>query len=189
MTKTQIKRKPRNYINNAHMHEALVEYLKTRKASQKGKKKRELPTIPDYLGKCFMELSRRIGTKGKFRSYSYLDEMIQDAVDNCIAQIHTYNPEKSVNAFAYFSTIIINAFIRRIKREKKMQYMRIMNRRHHLVMEELAGIAVSLEDMKNPITNEFIREFEASQERAKQKVVDRLQARKDGISKFVKKEK
>ena len=50
--------------------------------------------------------------------------MISDGLENCLAYMHNFNPEKSNNPFAYFTQIIYYAFLRRIQKEKKQQYIK-----------------------------------------------------------------
>ena len=45
--------------------------------------------------------------------------MIHDGVENCLIYIDNFDPNKSKNPFAYFTTIIYYAFLRRIQKEKK----------------------------------------------------------------------
>jgi hypothetical protein len=38
--------------------------------------------------------------------------------------MHNFDPDKSTNPFAYFTQIIYYAFLRRIQKEKKLQYVK-----------------------------------------------------------------
>ena len=54
------------------------------------------------------------------------EEMVMDAVENCLKAIQNYNIEAATrtgkpNAFAYFTQISWFAFLRRIEKEKKQQ--------------------------------------------------------------------
>jgi DNA-directed RNA polymerase specialized sigma24 family protein len=50
--------------------------------------------------------------------------MISDGLENCLAYMHNFNPDKSNNPFAYFTQIVYYAFLRRIQKEKKQQYVK-----------------------------------------------------------------
>ena len=50
---------------------------------------------------------------------SYKDDMISDAVENCLQYCLNFDPEKSSNPFAYFTQVTHYAFLRRIQREKR----------------------------------------------------------------------
>ena len=45
--------------------------------------------------------------------------MIADAICDCIAGAKNFDPAKTENPFAYFTQIAWNAYLRRIKEEKK----------------------------------------------------------------------
>ena len=147
----------KNYINNKDMYNALCDYLN--KYSECIEQQKETPRIPDYIGQAFYLLSERIGRKQNFSRYSYLDEMKGDGIENCIMQIRSFNPQKSNNPFAYFSTIIHNAFIRRIKREKQQQYIKIKNLDNLCIIDEIAGIQNS-KTAYNEITDAYVKSFE-----------------------------
>jgi DNA-directed RNA polymerase specialized sigma24 family protein len=66
-----------------------------------------------------MNIARLLSYKRTFINYSYKDEMISDAIENCLAVVNNFDPAKSKNPFAYFTQITYFAFIRRIQREKK----------------------------------------------------------------------
>src|ERR1700741_3190696 len=112
-----------NYINNKQFLEAMTAYRDKYyewEAAGKGK-----PKIPDYIGECIWHIANNLAKKSNFSSYTrhWKEEMIGDGIENCIMYLHNFNPEKSNNPFAYFTRIIWFAFIRRIQREKKAQYI------------------------------------------------------------------
>jgi DNA-directed RNA polymerase specialized sigma24 family protein len=171
-------RRPRNYINNRDFFEALCDYLN--KCSDAVEKKEPLPRIPDYIGQAFVLLCNRISSKPNFANYSYREEMIGDGIENCVMQIKSFNPQKSENPFAYFSQIIINAFIRRIKREKKQHYIKIKNMDNLMTSDELS-YNVQVRNQTNEITHEYVRAFEKSMSKTK-KIVEKKQ-----LSNFIEK--
>jgi hypothetical protein len=110
------------YIDNAKFLAALKAY---RLACYRAKRrKHSKPRIPEYLGECFLKLATRISTKPNFKSYTYRDDMISDATENCCQYLYNFNPNKGTNPFGYFTTMIHYAFIRRIEREKKHTYLK-----------------------------------------------------------------
>jgi hypothetical protein len=124
------KRKSVNYINNKDLYEAM-------KALYEQKQAGENPRIPDYIGKCFLQICNKLGTRSNFAGYTYVDEMIDDAIENCVMAVHGFNPAKSINPFAYFSQIAWNAFVRRIKKEKKETYVKHKNFEMNNLLDEL----------------------------------------------------
>jgi hypothetical protein len=84
----------------------------------------EAPQIPNYIGECFMKICEGLSHKPNFIRYSYRDEMVMDAVENCVKAIMNFDLNKATrtglpNAFAYFTQIAYFAFLRRIAKEKK----------------------------------------------------------------------
>ena len=109
--------KANHYIDNQVFLAALLEHReRVLKAKEAGT---EMPQISNYLGECFIKIARHLSFKSNFINYSYKDEMISDAIENCLAVVNNFDPAKSKNPFAYFTQITFFAFIRRIQKEKK----------------------------------------------------------------------
>jgi hypothetical protein len=106
-----------HYINNADFLAALLDHrekVQTARANAT-----DMPQVSNYLGDCFIKIARHLSYKSNFINYSYKDEMISDAIENCLAVVNNFDPAKSKNPFAYFTQITFFAFVRRIQREKK----------------------------------------------------------------------
>ena len=122
------KRASIHYVNNADFSQAVVNYVST---VQEAKKKQEqLPIVPDYIAQCFLRIAEGLSHKSNFIRYTYREEMVMDAVENCLKAIENYNLEAATrtgkpNAFAYFTQITWYAFLRRIAKEKKQQDIKI----------------------------------------------------------------
>lgn len=118
------KRASIHYVNNAEFSQAVVDYVTTVREAKK--KKAELPIVPDYIASCFLRIAEGLSHKSNFIRYTYREEMVMDAVENCLKAIENYNLEAATrtgkpNAFAYFTQITWYAFLRRIAKEKKQQ--------------------------------------------------------------------
>ena len=50
--------------------------------------------------------------------------MISDGIENCLMYASNFDPAKSSNPFSYFTPIVYYAFVRRIQKEKKQQYIK-----------------------------------------------------------------
>jgi len=123
MTKIKPKDKP-HYVNNREFSLTVVEYVKLVNAAEASNTK--LPIVPDYIAQCFLKISEGLSHKSNFIRYTYREEMVMDAVENCLKAITNYNIETATrtgnpNAFAYFTQICYYAFLRRIAKEKKQQ--------------------------------------------------------------------
>ena len=124
MQKIKPRDKP-HYVNNRQFSQAVVDYVKeVRKAEDGGEA--QLPIVPDYIATCFLKIAEGLSHKSNFIRYTYREEMVMDAVENCLKAILNYNIDTvtrtgNPNAFAYFTQICYFAFIRRITKEKKQQ--------------------------------------------------------------------
>ena len=111
-----------NYVDNKQFLAAMIERRAlVAKAEAEGKEK---PQISNYLGKTINDICTHFSYQYKFINYSFRDEMIGDAVENCLRVIDNFDPAKSDNPFAYFTQISFFAFLRRIELEKKQQYIK-----------------------------------------------------------------
>lgn len=121
------KEKP-HYVNNAQFSTSVVDYVQTVRKAKKADKK--IPVVPDYIAECFLKIAEGLSHKSNFVRYTYREEMVMDAVENCLKAIENYNIEAATrtgkpNAFAYFTQISWYAFLRRIEREKKQQDIKL----------------------------------------------------------------
>ena len=121
------KRQNAHYVNNADFSLAVVEYVKKAEAAKS--KKIEVPKVTNYIASCFLKIAEGLSHKANFIRYTYREEMVMDAVENCLKAISNYNLEAATrtgkpNAFAYFTQIIYYAFVRRITKEKKQQQIK-----------------------------------------------------------------
>jgi len=122
------KRKSIHYVNNADFSQAVVDYVTI--ADEAKVKGNTIPNVPDYIAQCFLRISEGLSHKSNFIRYTYREEMVMDAVENCLKAIGNYDLKAATrtgkpNAFAYFTQISWYAFLRRIAKEKKQQDIKI----------------------------------------------------------------
>jgi hypothetical protein len=118
------KSKSTHYVDNKEFSAKIVEYVKTINEARDNDK--ELPVVPNYLALCFLRIAENLSHKSNFIRYTYREEMVMDAVENCLKAVENYNINAVTrsgkpNAFEYFTQIIWYAFLRRIAKEKKQQ--------------------------------------------------------------------
>ena len=118
------RKKSQHYVNNKEFLAAMTDYKNAVKKAEVNNKER--PRVSNYIGECLMKIAVHLSHKPNFVRYTYRDEMVMDAVENCIKAINNYNIEAATrtgkpNAFAYFTQISYFAFLRRIAKEKKQQ--------------------------------------------------------------------
>jgi len=117
-----------HYVNNAEFSQAVVDYVT--KVNEAKANNKELPKVPDYVAQCFLSIAEGLSHKSNFIRYTYREEMVMDAVENCLKAVENYNIEAATrtgnpNAFAYFTQITWYAFLRRIAKEKKQQDIKL----------------------------------------------------------------
>ena len=175
------KRQSIHYVNNADFSAAVVEYVKeVRKAKAKNE---QLPIVTDYIAECFLKIAEGLSHKSNFIRYTYREEMVMDAVENCLKAIENYNLETATrtgkpNAFAYFTQITWYAFLRRIAKEKKQQDIKLK----YLTSSGLETfIEVEGDTLANTVAQQFV-DFLKDR-------IDKVKASDDAVKEFVKKEK
>jgi len=177
-----------HYVNNADFSNAVVEYVKT--ADEAKEKNKPVPIIPNYIAECFLRISEGLSHKSNFIRYTYREEMVMDAVENCLKAIHNYDLSTATrtgrpNAFAYFTQIAWYAFLRRIAKEKKQQDIKL-SYLSRVNVEELLGsldetdmqqTEYIIETLRQRIdrvkeTDNAVKEYAKTQKKKRTKVVD-----------------
>ena len=125
VTKKKTRRKKKNaahYVDNEEFLVAMVAWKVTlSEAESSGASK---PGFTVYNGKWFSDIETQPSYRPNFIGYSYREDMISDVIENCLMYCYNFDPAKSSNPFSYFTQIIYYAFLRRIQKEKKQQYIK-----------------------------------------------------------------
>jgi len=117
MNATKPRKRKNNFIDNKEFYAAMKAYIASIElAKERGEPK---PRIPRYIGKCFLDIAEHLSTRPNFSNYMYRQDMVMDAVENCVVCCNRFDPTKSSNPFSYFTQVCWYAFIRRIGKEKK----------------------------------------------------------------------
>jgi hypothetical protein len=174
-----------HYVDNTKFYEAILEHK--RKVKEFEEKGLEKPRIPNYIGECIWNIANRLSTKPCFMGYSFRDDMIGDAVENCILYFDDYNPDIGKNPFAYFTQIIYYAFLRRINKEQKNRYIiyknfqeTIINNGHESLLTDSDDnhlLSVSMYDNISVFMSKF-EEKEREKKEKRKKV-------KEGLARFI----
>lgn len=158
------------YINNQDFLNALINYKSVVLESKNNNSPK--PRIPNYIGECFLKIANNLAKRPNFYNYTYKDEMISDAIENCLMYFENFDPQKSSNPFAYFTQICWYAFVRRIDKEKKQQYIKYKATESFGVLdeEELRELGddtrlPQLELYQNMYS--FIEQYESKEEKKK----------------------
>ena len=149
------KKRSVHYVDNAKFSTAVVDYCTIVEKAKSNKK--EIPKVPDYIAHCFLRIAEGLSHKANFIRYTYREEMVMDAVENCLKAIGNYNLEAATrsgkpNAFAYFTQITWYAFLRRIAKEKKQQDIKIK----YLTTSGLEEFIVNTEGESTHVVGAFV---------------------------------
>ena len=96
------------YVKNSELMPHIYEYRETGKVSEE-------------LGSMILKIASNYANKGNFYGYTWKEDMVGEAVLTCIKYMHNFDPmkQKRPNPFAYFTTVIRNAFLNYIRKQKK----------------------------------------------------------------------
>lgn len=160
-----------HYIDNKVFLAEMTKYrTAVDTAKQEGTKK---PEIPRFAAEAFMKIAENLSHKPNFLSYSFRDEMVADAIENCVMYASNFDPKKSSNPFAYFTQVSYYAFLRRITKEKKQLYVKYKSTEQAGIMDEFEqmesgdGQIRQFEMYEN--ISEFIENFETAKKNKKLK--------------------
>jgi len=177
-----------HYVDNKKFYEEILAYKK--KVQEAREKGLEEPRLSNYIGECIWKIAEKLSTKPCFISYSFRDEMISDAVENCILYFNDYNPDIGKNPFAYFTQVIYYAFLRRISKEEKNRYTIYKNFQETIVNLGNSNLLTDTDDNHLMSVNlydninEFMERFEKKEAIKKEK----RKIAKEGLIKFYEEE-
>jgi hypothetical protein len=100
-----------HYVTNAQLIEAIAEDKKTGKLSSK-------------LAKYLHMIAERYSFSSSFGGYSFREDMVSFAVVNLCANWHKFDPTKSDNPFAFYTTAAYRSFLQYLADEKKQRDIR-----------------------------------------------------------------
>lgn len=162
-----------HYIDNDEFFKEMVTWKK--EIARAKKEGLPIPRVTESIGQKILTIATRVSFMPKFVNYPFREEMISDGVENCLLYIQNFNPKKSNKPFAYFTTIVYYAFLRRIKKEKAHLATKFKYIEEHLNGElengDVPGDSFG-SDYSDANRREFMHNFE--QARAKKKKKKRI---------------
>lgn len=186
-----MKKPSKHYVDNKKFLEVIKTY---QKACRKAKREKlPKPPIPNYLGECLMKIAQHYAYMPSYSRYSFLEEMMGDAIENCIMYFDNFDPKKSSNPFAYFTQITYYAFLRRIAKEKKSQYLKYKVMENSVLFADPNQYGIDENDVLDSSSNlkpfeiydnirEFTHNFEQKQVEKKNKAASKKE--KKGLENF-----
>ena len=86
-----------------------------------------------------MLIAQHMARRPNFIRYTYNDCLISDALLSFCQYVHNFDLTKTTNGFAYATTLMWNAMIRRIQTEQKQSYVKALVIRHAVTFDTLEG--------------------------------------------------
>jgi DNA-directed RNA polymerase specialized sigma24 family protein len=138
------------YVDKPKLYDAMcVHHMMVHKALKEGT---EPPRVSEYIGECIVKICEGLGNAPNFRNYTFVEEMVQDAILVCLKRCNSFDPTHAKkNAFGYFSRCAFFEMVNRIKSEKsyisgKMKFIR-----------NLSIDVAAYQDHDDPHNNAFIQ--------------------------------
>lgn len=115
-------------VDNKEFTQQVIEFGRNRKEASKNN--HDLPDIPDWIGVSIYKICHGVSMRPNFRGYSYREDMVSDAIEDCVKAVKNYDPDAATrsgkpNAHGYFSQVAYWAMVRRIQLEEKEVNMKI----------------------------------------------------------------
>lgn len=173
-----------HYVDNKLLYAEMVKFTKAyNEAVAQGV---ETPRPSNYIGECIWLIANRLSTNRNFIGYTYRDEMIGDAIENCLRYLHNFNPEKSNNPFAYFTQIMYYAFLRRIEKEKKQSYIKYKTMVNSVTMNTMVEMSPDDQSHFNAVMLTMdVEKLAAMSEKYDAKQTQKKPRKKKGLENFI----
>lgn len=129
-----------DYVNNKELYSAICDW------KQKCKESGTAVRQNDVIGKAILLISHGLSKRFNFSGYSlsWKEEMIADGIEASIKGLINFDETKYNNPHAYITQACFNAFIQRIKKERKemaKKYSYFVNHVYDSCDSDMAAIA------------------------------------------------
>ncbi len=101
-----------------------TEYVNNKALLEEVKRSREQGRMTNGLASMLMLLCERYARKGRYASYTYNEDMQAFALANLVKSWKSFDPEKSNNPFAYFTSCVTNSFLQYLNIERRHRDLR-----------------------------------------------------------------
>ena len=115
--KNVVTRRPKSTTTKGHYVTNSVLLPEVIRAKQLGR-------VTNELARMILMIAERFSRKSNFVGYSFREDMVSFAMVNLMANALKFNPEKSNNPFAFYTTAIRNSFLQYLADEKKHRDIR-----------------------------------------------------------------
>ncbi|AWD90491.1 late sigma transcription factor [Erwinia phage Cronus] len=107
-----------NYVNNKELLQEIIDWKQRIKDNPNPEK---IVRMSDKMGLAIMLISEGLSKRFNFSGYtqSWKQEMVDDGIEAAIKGLINFDESKYNNPHAYITQACFNAFIQRIKKERK----------------------------------------------------------------------
>lgn len=161
-----------DYFNSSDFKDKHRAYMvKYNDAKSQGK---QTPVVPNDLARQIMLISENMAKRANFSGYPFIEDMILDGNMAAIRCVHNYDESTGYSPFAYFSTVIWRAFVKRIGIEKRELYLKCKATVNAVASHSTYDSADEISSLYNAETmdyvSQYVEDYESSA--AKKKVSD-----------------
>ncbi len=111
-----VKKVTNIYVDNIDFLSLLKEYREAlQTALTLGKPE---PRVSEGIGLILIKIATNMAKRPNFNGYPFKEDMIGDAILNELKAVKSFDPEKGLNPFGYFSRVVYWCFLRKIISEK-----------------------------------------------------------------------
>jgi len=147
-------KKENHYVDNEKFFKELIQWQQDMEYSEANDTVK--PKIPEYIGSCILKICERLSSLHYFAKYPYRDEMVLNAIENCIKKLRNFNAKKTANPFAYYTQISYYSFISTIADENKRKY----NKYRHILDKLASGNLASSPEYTSDIAEHIMDNVE-----------------------------
>lgn len=134
-------KKVRDYVDNKKFTREVIAYNERHKIRMEEGKPQE--RMPDIIGLGIMKIADGLGSRHNFRGYTYVDEMVADAMVQGVYAVTRFNIEKIKLTFIdtkrYFVFMNPNNYKRPIRTEDEMKEFILSRRKNQIRNITFAG--------------------------------------------------
>lgn len=117
--------KERHYVDKEEFYQALVErkaLMDEYRAKLANGEEVSPPRISEKIGECVLKICTNLSKKFQFAKIPYKEEMISDAIEQCLRYIDSFDVTKTRNPFSYFTQTAYYQYLDRIEVENEELY-------------------------------------------------------------------
>lgn len=133
--------KERHYVDKEEFYQALVErkvLMDEYRAKLANGEEAVPPRISEKIGECVLKICTNLSKKFQFAKIPYKEEMISDAIEQCLRYIDSFDVTKTRNPFSYFTQTAYYQYLDRIEVENEELYKKYKALLNSVALAELS---------------------------------------------------